>query len=53
MQDYLGLGSDARLNTPGKPGNNWRWRMQPEQIGPARLDAIGELVASSGRRKAR
>ncbi|MDA1063548.1 MAG: 4-alpha-glucanotransferase, partial [Proteobacteria bacterium] len=24
LQDYLGLGSEARINTPGKPGGNWR-----------------------------
>lgn len=28
MQDYLGLGSEARINTPSTLGNNWQWRMQ-------------------------
>ncbi|MFZ5478473.1 MAG: 4-alpha-glucanotransferase [Myxococcota bacterium] len=28
MQDFLGLGSEARLNTPGKPEGNWRWRLR-------------------------
>ena len=28
MQDYLGLGAEARMNTPSTLGNNWRWRMQ-------------------------
>ena len=27
MQDILGLGSEARMNTPGTPEGNWRWRM--------------------------
>ena len=28
MQDYLNLGSEARINTPSTlGGNNWRWRM--------------------------
>jgi 4-alpha-glucanotransferase len=27
MQDILSLGSDARLNTPGRPDGNWRWRL--------------------------
>jgi len=27
MQDFLGLGSDARMNTPGKGGDNWSWRL--------------------------
>ncbi len=29
MQDYLGLGSEARINTPSTLGNNWQWRMLP------------------------
>lgn len=27
MQDYLGSGSEARINTPSTLGNNWKWRM--------------------------
>jgi 4-alpha-glucanotransferase len=26
MQDVLGLGSEARMNTPAEPGGNWAWR---------------------------
>jgi len=26
MQDVLGLGSEGRMNTPGKLGGNWTWR---------------------------
>ena len=26
-QDLLGLGSEARLNTPGTASGNWRWRL--------------------------
>ncbi len=35
MQDLLGLGSEARMNTPGKLGGNWSWRMTgiPQGIG--------------------
>lgn len=29
MQDYLGLGSEARINTPSTLGDNWKWRMLP------------------------
>lgn len=32
MQDILGLGSEARINTPSTLGNNWKWRAIPEQI---------------------
>ncbi len=27
MQDLLGLGTEARFNTPGVAAGNWRWRM--------------------------
>jgi 4-alpha-glucanotransferase len=27
MQDVLGLGSEARMNTPSTASGNWRWRM--------------------------
>lgn len=29
MQDYLGLGSEARINVPSTLGTNWKWRMLP------------------------
>jgi 4-alpha-glucanotransferase len=30
MQDYLNLGSEARMNLPAtQGGRNWRWRMKP------------------------
>ena len=28
VQDYLGLGNEARINTPSTLGNNWHWRMR-------------------------
>lgn len=28
IQDYLGLGSEARINTPGTVGKNWSWRLK-------------------------
>ena len=28
MQDYLALGSSARINTPSTLGGNWVWRMK-------------------------
>ena len=37
MQDILGLGADARMNTPGQPAGNWTWRFTPgalENSGP-------------------
>lgn len=29
MQDWLGLGSQARMNVPGVAEGNWTWRMKP------------------------
>ena len=28
LQDVLGLGSEARMNTPGTSAGNWRWRFR-------------------------
>lgn len=32
MQDLLGLGSEARMNTPSTLGDNWKWRATADQI---------------------
>ena len=29
LQDVLGLGSEARMNTPSTLGGNWQWRALP------------------------
>lgn len=46
MQDVLGLGSEARMNLPGKARGYWRWRMKPgaasQQIA-ARLNELARL----------
>ncbi len=34
MQDILGLGSEARMNTPSTLGGNWQWRTLPESFSP-------------------
>ena len=49
LQDYLGLGSEARLNTPGTPGGNWRWRVIDTQLSPEVCDNIATLVLNSNR----
>lgn len=30
MQDILGLGAEARMNTPSTLGGNWVWRLRPK-----------------------
>jgi len=32
MQDILELGSEARMNFPGKLGGNWTWRFDWDQV---------------------
>lgn len=50
MQDLLGLGSEARMNTPGTVGGaNWRWRMAPGALTPRLSARIRALNAGSGR----
>ena len=46
MQDVLALGSEHRMNIPGKPNGNWRWRFTWDQVGAglaARLRRLCEL----------
>lgn len=30
LQDFLSLGSSARMNQPGRPSGNWNWRMDAD-----------------------
>jgi 4-alpha-glucanotransferase len=39
MQDVLDLGSDARMNFPGRLGGNWTWRFTWDQV-PFELAAV-------------
>ena len=32
LQDYLGLGGEARMNTPSTLGLNWKWRLLPDEF---------------------
>lgn len=32
VQDYLGLGEEARMNFPSTMGNNWKWRMGKDDL---------------------
>ncbi len=53
MQDYLGLGSEARINTPGTCGGNWRWRLSDSQLTQELCDNIASMVRASGRGSSR
>jgi 4-alpha-glucanotransferase len=32
LQDLLGLGAEARINTPGTDQGNWLWRVPPAAL---------------------
>lgn len=32
LQDYMGLGDEARINIPSTLGGNWRWRCRKDQL---------------------
>ena len=49
MQDYLELGRGHRMNTPGKLGENWTWRMLPGENQEALAGRIRELTRLYGR----
>ncbi|KAA9130580.1 4-alpha-glucanotransferase [Marinihelvus fidelis] len=49
MQDLLGLGSDARMNVPGRTGGNWRWRLSPGALTGDRRLAVRAMIRTAGR----
>ena len=49
MQDYLGLGSESRINIPSTLGNNWRWRLDPGQIDDELAERIRKMAKLYGR----
>ncbi len=49
MQDYLGLGAGHRMNVPGTPAGNWRWRMLPGEAGAALAEKLRHITELYGR----
>lgn len=49
FQDVLGLGSEARMNFPGKALGNWDWRFSWDQVGPEHAVKMHEIAALFGR----
>ena len=49
MQDFLNLGSEARMNTPSTLGCNWAWRVRKSDITHKLAGNIRQLVQQSGR----
>jgi 4-alpha-glucanotransferase len=48
-QDVLSLGSEARMNTPGKESGNWSWRLEPGQLDDALAARLTALTAATRR----
>ena len=47
-QDLLGLGSEARMNTPGLEEGNWTWRM-PAPLPEEAVHRLGIITKEAGR----
>lgn len=48
-QDILGLGSEARMNTPSTVGENWRWRAKEGSFTPELAAELREKMEACGR----
>jgi 4-alpha-glucanotransferase len=49
MQDVLGLGSEARMNLPGRAEGNWCWRFVPDMLTEEIKARLKKLTALYGR----
>ena len=45
LQDILGLGSKARMNNPGQPMRNWKWRVTSRQLTSEIMGKFGDATA--------
>jgi 4-alpha-glucanotransferase len=49
LQDVLGLGREARMNQPGRPDGNWRWRCTEDMLSASLFQTLRDLTQASGR----
>jgi len=49
LQDVLGLGSEARMNTPSLHGGNWKWRVTSGQFTVELVAKLAHLAESTDR----
>jgi len=49
LQDILGLGSEARMNVPGREQGNWAWRFEWDQLTPEWEQRVHRLTQESQR----
>ena len=49
LQDLLNLGSEARMNVPGRADGNWRWRVREDMLSSQAFQRLQDLTESSRR----
>jgi len=49
LQDVLDLGVGSRMNVPGRPGGNWRWRFSEDMLSTSAFQWLCELTERSKR----
>jgi 4-alpha-glucanotransferase len=49
LQDILGLGTEARMNTPGTVEGNWSWRFNWDDLENEKIEWFKEAARDSGR----
>lgn len=49
VQDYLGLGTEARINEPSTLGKNWKWRLLPGEVNEELLEKCRRMAKIYGR----
>lgn len=49
IQDYLGLGNEARMNIPSTIGGNWQWRVERETLTDKLAEKINNITILYGR----
>jgi 4-alpha-glucanotransferase len=49
IQDLLNLGSEARMNVPGRPEGNWRWRCTDDMLSAPAFEWLADLTETSKR----
>jgi len=49
LQDVLGLGSEARMNTPSLHGGSWKWRFAPGQFTAELIAKLAHLAEVTDR----
>jgi 4-alpha-glucanotransferase len=49
LQDILGLGAEARMNTPGDDSDHWQWQFDWSMITPEVAPELKEMSGDAGR----